>query len=130
MIEIPRFSASELNDILHLFGQEGVSFDYTGLTTNVGTHGGVTEYVLIVEKENFEQCIDLLMDYFGIVPDSDEPFEGVCPACEERINGLAECPECGLSLRVETPTQSKNHPFYGFLKCSGLLPQMSVEPET
>ncbi len=129
MIEIPRFSASELKDIVHLFGQEGVPFHYRGLTTSVSRYGGVTEYILIVDKEDFDHCIDLLKEYFVINTVPDEPFVGVCPACEARIDGLFECPECGLSMRVGTLSQTKSHPFYGFLRSNGLLPQEEPNPE-
>lgn len=122
MIEIPRFSSSQLNDISHYFGQEGVPFDYKGVTTSVSKFGGKTEFFLLVEEEHFGHAVELLMNYFGIAPELST-FEGVCPACNTEIKGPAECPDCGLSLSIGIPSQTKEHPFYSFLDENGLLPK-------
>lgn len=127
MIEIPRFSADELKDILPLFAQNGVSVDCTAVTTGVHRYGGVTEYLLEVEEAELVQSLTLLMDHFGIAPELTEPFEGSCPACETDVKGAVECPDCGLSLSVGTPETSRQHPFYAFLESKGLLPNAAAE---
>jgi hypothetical protein len=127
MIEIPQFTADELKGIIHLFGQNGVPLDYTGVTTHFGGHGGVTEFRLLVEEEDLVQSLTLLMDHFGIAPEVAELYEGLCPACETVVNGAVECPDCGLSLSVGTPESMRRHPFYAFLKSKGVLPNAAAE---
>lgn len=127
MIEIPQFSADELKSIIPLFGQNGVAMDFTGVTTQVSGHRGVTEYLLLVEEADLLQSLTLLMDHFGIAPELTEPFEGSCPACESVVAGSVECPECGLSLSVGTPETSRQHPFYAFLESKGLLPGVAAD---
>jgi hypothetical protein len=66
MISIPRFNASELKDIFQILGEEGIDFDYEGQTSSVSHYGGVTEYLLLVSNDEFEEAIEILMDYFEI----------------------------------------------------------------
>jgi|688.fasta_scaffold09135_17 methionyl-tRNA synthetase len=127
MISIPRFNASELKDIFQILGEEGIDFDYEGQTSSVSHYGGVTEYLLLVSNDEFEEAIEILMDYFEISAAVDEPFEGECPACGSHISGANECPECGLSLATGTPPIFMEHPFYKYLESNGLLPKDETE---
>lgn len=127
MIEIPQFSAEELKDIIPLFGRADVPLDFTGVTTCVSGHRGVTEYLLQVEEEDLVRSLSLLIELYGIAPEVTEPYEGPCPACETVVNGAVECPDCGLSLSVGTPEAVLRHPFYAFLKSKDLLPGVAAE---
>jgi len=127
MIEIPQFSAEELKDIIPLFGREGIPLDFTGVTTGVSGHRGVTEYLLQVEEADLVRSLSLLIELYGIAPEVTEPYEGPCPACETVVNGEVECPDCGLSLSVGTPESIRRHPFYAFLQSKGVLPNAAAE---
>jgi len=121
MIEIPRFNAYELRDIILIPGQAGIPMDYHGVTSSVSVYGAATEYIVTVEEDDFEKSVDLLKDHFRIMPILDEPFDGPCPACNSLIRSDSECPECGLSLMLGTPSGVKDHPFYRFLQRHGML---------
>jgi methionyl-tRNA synthetase len=127
MITIPRFNSSELKDIVQILGEEGIDFDYEGQTTSVSHHGGVTEYLLLVSEDDYEDTIEILMEYFEISVAVAEPFTGECPACGGHIDGMNECPDCGLSLAMGTPPIFLDHPFYKFLERNGLLPKEDAE---
>ena len=127
MITIPRFNASELKYIVQILSEEGIDFDYEGQTVSVSSYGGVTEYFLLVSEDDYEDTIEILMEYFQISVAVAEPFTGKCPACRSHINAMNECPDCGLSLAIGTPPYLLNHPFYKFLERNGLLPNEDAE---
>ena len=127
MITIPRFDASELKEIVEILGEEGIDFDYQGQTVSVSRHGGVSEYLLLVSVDDYEDVLETLMDYFEVSPVAPEPFTGECPACESQIAEVRECPECGLALAIGTPPIFLDHPFYKFLERNGLLPKEEEE---
>lgn len=121
MKKIPRFSHSEVEEIAHLLGGEGIPFEVEGTTTDISHYGGITEFHLIVKDDDLVDVLSLLMIHFRITDEDDEPFSGTCPACGSDVPGALDCPDCGLSFSIETPESMKRHPFYLFLEANGLL---------